>query len=282
MLKQEQIQLLEDYHASLLSTELQLEVEQTILADNVLGKEAADYLEILDGFKGLELEAFGLCLQSWEAKHKEETLVATAPTAVKEVKVVNLFTRYRFAIAAAIIVMLMPLGYYMIQGSVAAEVDLFATNFEPYKPLIDIKTRAPQPTNSADPAEAEKIARTMLLTEGVDAYNAKQYQQAIENLSQFILVATEDENLDEVRIYLGISYLIKNNADQAKQLFGEVLKDGKTGMYIDAAEWYIALTLLKEKDMQQAKRALKKIANAKKHRYKDNAAKLIPKLEQYK
>jgi hypothetical protein len=53
-------------------------------------------------------------------------------------------------------------------------------------------------------------------------------------------------------------------------------------MKTEASEWYIALTQIKEKNIKDAKKGLKKIANAKKHRYKNNAAALIPKLEQYK
>lgn len=280
MLKPEQIQLLEDYKAGFLSPEGCLAVEQNILADSDLGQEAMAYLELFDGFKGLELEAFEQCLHTWESKYKEEA--TTAIPVAKVVPIVRFFSKYRFAVAAVILVLLMPLGYYIVQGVGSSEEALFASNFEPYKPFIDTKTRALQPTNSADPVEAAKIARALLLAEGIDAYNRKKYTVAIQHLSQFLEIAPIDENLDEVRVYLGVANLIEDNTTAAKQIFEEVLTNGKTSIYLDASEWYMALTLLKEKDTKQAKKALQKIANAKKHRYKHNASKLLPKLEQYK
>src|SRR5690606_26425577 len=101
------------------------------------------------------------------------------------------------------------------------------------------------------------------------------------HLSEFLSIANQEENLEEVRVYLGVSYLIENNTKDAKYIFDEVIKEGVLPQFIQASEWYMALTLLKEKDAKQARKALQKIANDKSHKYKDDAAKLLPKLTQY-
>jgi hypothetical protein len=272
MLNPNQIHLLEQYHKGLLNEEELKEVESW-LKDADFKAEAEAYFQLLDGFAALELEAFGEKLHTWEAKYQEQEQT----TAKSAGGLIVFLRKYRMAVAAAIILLMMPLGYLAMQSTNNTD-RLFADNFTHYK-AFTLTTRAVTPAGGEK--DAKELTLQVLLNQGINAYNARKYPEAIDFLNRYLEVTEDEKNTEEVHLYLAISQLAEGNTEEAKQLLEPLSKSAESRAVQNAADWYLALTLIKNKEAKPAKKQLKKIARSKKHRYQQKAETLLPKLKHY-
>jgi TolA-binding protein len=231
------------------------------------------------------LGAFENQIQSWEQKYKEEKqatpLVVSSKKETKTISMTSFITKYRFAAAAVVFVLFLPLGYIAFQQfSGQNSEQLYASNFEHYA-SFNVVTRAgqPAPGTGEDPKKQQEIAMQVLLNQGINAYNAHEYKEATTHLTNYLKVANDDKNLDEVQFYLAIAQLATNDINSAKTIFETLVENSKIKSYKDGSEWYLALALLKENDVKGSVKMLKQIAGKPKHRYQEKAEKLLPKVK---
>lgn len=187
---------------------------------------------------------------------------------------------------------------FFISSCAPTVVDTAAVFAENFKAVVFSKgelylysTRSLPPTAStAEPlaavptvppleSELQKTALKRMLEIGISSYNLKDYDQAITQFNNFLEVDADNKNNAEVRFYLGVSYLAKDQLKAAKELFNQLIKKDNNHSFRAEAEWYLALTLLKSRELDEAKKMLKSIAKAKKeHPYQEKAKIILDKI----
>ena len=73
-------------------------------------------------------------------------------------------------------------------------------------------------------------------------YHQKDYKEAIVNFKYALI---DNPNNNKLNLYLGTSFLKMKDMRQAKRLFANIMDHGKEE-YKEIANWYLALTLLKD------------------------------------
>ncbi len=89
------------------------------------------------------------------------------------------------------------------------------------------------------------------------AFNAKNYEAAYTALQGYVS-ANESNNL--ARLYLGISALETDRLSEAQTIFNR-LKAQTDGVTTDYAQWYLALTYLKQEDKAACQSVLEEIGD---------------------
>ena len=87
-----------------------------------------------------------------------------------------------------------------------------------------------------------------------DKFNNKQYGEALPLLQAYVKQRPDDI---QMHISLGICYLEMNRFTDAEQIFS-MIASGKTA-YAETASWYLALTALKQKDIEKCRSILNRI-----------------------
>lgn len=103
------------------------------------------------------------------------------------------------------------------------------------------------------------------------AFNSKQYAQAVNYFDKLLAVDPSD---NELQLYKGVSLLELDRISEAELLFNGI-KDSNS-VYKDKAIWYLALSALKQKHYDQCKMLLERIQTDSEDY--DNARKLLDKL----
>ncbi len=106
--------------------------------------------------------------------------------------------------------------------------------------------------------------------QGLQFYELGKYESAIELFNK-----TPDNLLG--KLYRGLSYIELEEFGPAIKDFTEII-DQQGNLFIDQAQWYLALTYLKTKDVSKAKTLLTSIA-ADRGVYKTKAQKILNELE---
>ena len=108
------------------------------------------------------------------------------------------------------------------------------------------------------------------LQKGLENYNNSNYQIAIE---QYKIVLQSEKNNLTALYYLGLCYMELEDTKNAIQHFDKVL-DIADNKYLEDAEWYKALALVKRNKVNQAKSLLQQILE-KEGKYLKEATKLL-------
>jgi hypothetical protein len=109
---------------------------------------------------------------------------------------------------------------------------------------------------------------------GVDLYNAHRYDEA---LTQFSMVLNENEEHPMSNFFTGLCFMEKNQFDKAIGSFQKVIAE-KDNLFIEQAQWYIALSLLGSNNQKDAYQLLNQIV-ANNGYYRKNAKDLLKKLD---
>jgi tetratricopeptide (TPR) repeat protein len=273
MLTQYQLEKLELYHNGKLSENERKEVENTILENPDLKTEAEGLLELYKGFNGIQLENFENQLNEWEqecAKEVEKPIQKEA----KVLSIGSFVSSYRFAAAAVILVLFLPLAYILFQNLGPGKGEkLFASNAEHYT-AIQLNTRSGS-DEAADPLQAIK-------EKAIVFYNDKKYDQALNQLNAYYSKSDEKYKTTEIKLYLALSHLFSGNNKEAITYFSEILTKENSGNYREAAEWYLALSYLKDMNVEKSTELLKKISETENHPYQSKAVSLLPELKTLK
>lgn len=163
------------------------------------------------------------------------------------------------SMAAAIIVILIPIGYILLSDFFKQDQqELFTAYFEPYDDVI-----------------TERSEQAGLLEQALSAYNQENFRQAITYFEGFLKEYPEETG---VKSYLGISYLAVGEIDKAESSLEEVSQSG-AGLFKEVSEWYLALTYLKAEQMDALQQQLKLITAQSDHMYYAQAQRLLEEIE---
>lgn len=121
--------------------------------------------------------------------------------------------------------------------------------------------------------EIKSTDQDLQLAEAYLAYNQTQYQEALDKMS-ILENEVDGSRKVELSFFKGMSLFYLNQYPEAQQNFGKIT----SGPYVEMAEWYKALSLVKEDRKLDALRALALIEDQGGF-YKAKAAELIQLLE---
>ncbi|UII33409.1 hypothetical protein LVD17_06185 [Fulvivirga ulvae] len=244
--EEKDIELIDAYHKGKLSANEIDEFEKRRAEDTEFDQKAGDYLHVMAEINTFGEQEFMKKLASWEEE------ISGGKTA----RVVPL--RRILSIAAVIIILMVPIGYLIIQNATQPNSQaLFASYFQPYEDVISQR--------SGDQSLQEK---------GLSAYNRQNYRAAIAYFEGHI-----DENLQDnaIKTYLGVSYLAVSEADKAEQWLTGTAQNAN-GLYKEVSEWYLALTYLKLNKKENATAQLTAIAKQSDHMFQAQAKELLREL----
>ena len=259
-LQPKHIELLERYCMGLLTEKEQQELEAEIAINEEFRKEMEGYDLLENGFKALELDCFLDKIQEWEAKYeKNENIIPLNSKRPKTIVMLNTIKKYWAA--AILLLAFLPLGYWYLNSQGTTPDSLFADNFvaEEIQPHL-AWSRGGETPEEGDPfaptaEEASEESRLKaLLSSGIDAYNKKNYSSATVFFEDYIKGGEKINNAREIRFYMGVSYLAQNNTIKAKEIFKDLSQQPFSAGFQpikQSSEWYLALTLLKEGDVQR-------------------------------
>lgn len=113
------------------------------------------------------------------------------------------------------------------------------------------------------------------IVEALMKFQKKEFEVA-SGMFEEILINNPDNIA--LRFYNGISYIETEKYDEAIKSFNIILKD-KDNLYVEHAEWYVALCYLKKEQVEDARIQLLRIANEEDGFYKEDAKKILEKLD---
>jgi FimV-like protein len=179
----------------------------------------------------------------------------------------------KYAVAAIVLLSLLPLGYQFLNQKVNTE-EIFAANFTTEKIYTFKNQRNSEGNKPRTPEELETAKSQETLSKATLSYNKKRYPEAINLFNSYLASSTKIKNKSTVELYLAKAYLADNKTFKAKETLELIIKEGKTSIKQDA-EWYLVLTLIKENNVEQAKKGLNEILLSKKtSAHKEKAQKL--------
>jgi tetratricopeptide (TPR) repeat protein len=133
--------------------------------------------------------------------------------------------------------------------------ELFDKNYTTPKALV---TREGYRSNSSAPNAEEIIKQKASYYEAIEAYSNEAYASTILLFEEHLKLAPD--NRKNVALYLGIAYLKTNQFAEAQDELQFLLEYGSNKKKQDA-EWYLVLTLLKQKQVEKAKDIIDQILN---------------------
>ena len=161
-----------------------------------------------------------------------------------ETKVIPLFKKAKFWIAAASIVIVVAIGITSLLNPFSPSLDeLYAENFEPYKNVVNPSVRSDEDIDAEKQAfisyengnYSEALTQFKALYEGTSKSYFLLYQancfMALSNTKQAIPLlekhSTEDTPLAiRSKWYLSLAYLKEGNKEKARELLTEVISEG--------------------------------------------------------
>jgi len=128
------------------------------------------------------------------------------------------------------------------------------------------------------PYQATGLFRSVTVTNpainGVDLYNAHRFDEA---LSQFAIVLKDNNEHPMSNFFSGLCFMEKNQYENAIVAFNNVI-DEKDNLFIEQAQWYMALSMLGSNNEKDAYELLNRIVLYNGY-YKRNAKELLKKLK---
>ena len=183
---------------------------------------------------------------SADTEQPEEAKVLTMDRSKKS----NSFLRW--SIAAAVLLALGAVLFFNMPKSYSSS-DLYASYYEPYKE--DFSSRGG--TNETMISQASQL------------YAKKDFQRALPLFNGALAL---EPNNAELKLATGVCYLELGTYDKAIEVFSSI----KNQLFVDEAQWYLAMTYLKKDDLINAKAVLKKIETD--NRNYDKAQDLLEKI----
>ncbi len=142
----------------------------------------------------------------------------------------------RWSTAAAIALAVGALIYMLTTYQNMSNVDLYASYYQPYAEEITVR-------------DAGAVTQ---ISQAIQLYKDKKYQEALPVFKQLLIA--EPDNA-ELQLVIGICQLELDNFDKASQTFSSVTNP----LYKDQAQWYLAMTFLKQSDLGSASTILDSI-----------------------
>jgi len=242
---QELFEKIEGYLAEELSNDEVIAFEKEMAMDTELKEEVDKHRDLHRVLQDTDTLRFREKLQKISAELKEEELAKKNTT--------SYFSYFKIAASVIVIIGAGTLLWNNFNTKNAFS-DLYLSYYEPY-PVEDI-TRGETTSN---------------LSVVMNNYTKGDYDRVIPELQEI----PPSSISEQLRLYLGNSYLNTNNEREALKQF-EIISD--TGKYYEDATWYRALTYLKLGENKESSEVLEKIIEYN-GIYKESAEKLIEELE---
>lgn len=161
----------------------------------------------------------------------------------------------RWPMLGAVAAVLLLIAVFVLFPGKPEPEQLFAQNYEPYE--ISLVQRG-------DDADA--------LAKADEDYRSGNYQAAILSLES--LLQNQPANA-KLHLVLGICYLETDQLPQAREHFELALNNS---LYQDKAQWYLALTYLKQGQIEEARNYLDPLSQDQNSTYRERAQDLLGKL----
>lgn len=148
------------------------------------------------------------------------------------------------AVAAAVVIMMLIGGGVMfnyLQSSSLSNMALYEQYFDVDNNMFTVRAGDANLNNS--------------ITDGIDAFNNNEYLEAIR------LFDKHDNNM-AANLYSGFSFMKLSDYENAKYKFTQILKDNNS-LFIDQAEFNLALCFVATNELEKAKQMLKVIIKEK-------------------
>ena len=242
---------IEAYLAGELNAEEKTAFEQKLQSDPNLAEEVAlqrDTHQLLDLYQQVSYKD--------KLKAIDAEMAGTEPMEA-ETKVIPLFQRRGFQLAAAA-VMVLVVAAFLLMNRGKSPSQLADEAYTTYPNLTTLR---------GDEAGLDSI-----MNRGMAAYSTGNYAVAIEELR---LAASQQTDDPETVFYLGLAQLGDKQPGAAIQHLSSVRTDPDYGQ---TADWYLALAYLFEDNAQEAQEVLKEIVATPSHAYKDKANTILEQL----
>lgn len=236
MNEEEKIQLLDDYLHERLTAQQLVDFQQMLASDPELRKELELHETLIRGIV-LESKTSHFKKHLTELRKEADAIPLHEPASKKNRKI----PVWGWAAGLAAM-LLMGFFYFWIAKSVSGET-LYADNYEPY------------PSNVLASITRGDSGMT-LQQQAVQAYENGRYEKAIPMLEE--ILNKEPENAGW-QLVLGICYLENNDAEEAEKTLLKAAQNPNS-LFYQQAQWYLALTYLKQNNKKQAASVLKDLA----------------------
>jgi len=271
------IERLEQYLSGQLSAQEARAIEKEI-AEN---PEMQDYLTLLKGFEGLHQAHFLEQTQSWEQKYKPVSLPAVTPTETVETPTIRPTFWFRitksarvYRVAAVLLLLCLPLGYWLSTGGTDNSPEALAMQMFDHSPSFNIAIN--RASGAALPEKNQKIQA--VLNMGTSAYNKALYAEAITHFNKVLDIGEMDASqYEEISYLLGVSYLANKQAGKAIPIFERIIQEENSRK--NDSQWYLALALLKEKQVEKGRKMLQAITEQPYHQKLKKAKELLTLLQ---
>lgn len=264
MKETEHIERIERYVFAQMDTSERADMELTMLADEALRKEVAEYQQLFSGMEALRVETFMAQLKNWD---KALVNGVSPETSVKMGKAINNSGLQKrnilFKVAAVALVLVLPLAamLYMANNNRANPDQLFADFFSPAHNSVVNTLR----TDTVVPELEQDIQDCMR------SYDEGDFISARKEISDFL---NEHPGQNRVYFHLGVSMLADHMSNEALEVFDN-LRSLPDAYYVDDLDWYSALALLDLKRLDESKALLHKIAADPKQFHRHKASRLL-------
>ena len=240
-----QIEEIEQYLQGNLKGEALTAFENRLKTEPEFAKEVKIFEQLFEGIEQKGALDFEDKLLEWDKREAGQK----APKTLIETKGRVVSMRRYAAIAAALLLLLLPLGWILLKGSVkASNQELYANNYERYSDQH-------RGINVADENDPKAV-----LKEGIDLYFQKDYAASTEALNTFLRDASDDLSYEqtEAQFYLAMSAQETENSSKALLLLNEVL-NSRHDYYKADALWYLSLINLQADNASLAKKYLERL-----------------------
>lgn len=259
MLDNYQIEAIVQYSYHQLSPSDKETFETALESQAQFKSETIVYLDLMKGFKSLEMDHLNKQLLNWEQKYHSHQKIATLRT-----KKLN---RRRMSYVATLLILFFSVFAYRQSNTVNEPKDLFTSYFQyefqanEYHNLLSLRN-------------------TNYFLSGLKSFKAEKYPSAIEQFEHYLdrKSSVGAELKTEIYFYLGIANIKLDNEVEASYYLEKVMTN-KRSRFSKQAEWYKALNTLKHHSPLKTKAALKPLLKNTTHPYHKESIKLSLDLE---
>ncbi len=248
MIKGEKINQIDDYLQGLLIDDNLVQFEDELNDNQSLRNELNLQSEINDAIQEddiMDLRASLGDIVKEEAKSNKQFRIISGNKA----KLIG---------AAASVAAVVSIGAFTFNQKPSNFDEIYSNNYKPYDATGFVRSA----TTSMDVAAL-----------GVDLYNQQNYKNAIE---KFKTVLDENKMHPMCNFYSGLSCQQLENYESAITFYSFVIQE-KDNLYVEQAEWYMALCLLKTEEKIKGVKLINDIAESNSY-YKQNAKELLRKI----
>ncbi len=184
------------------------------------------------------------------------------------IKIISLVSRYKWISLAATVLLLVVVGISIFRNS--NNETLFASYYASEQDLLTFQIEYLGRTGMASP----DVERRNALKDALNLYSQKDYSASQVSLESYLKVFPGDS---VALLYLALNNIENKKYDAATILLKEIITTGKSEI-AGLANWYLALTLLKMNQSQEAQRYLSTVAGDGSNRYTERAKELLQKV----